>query len=423
MDVEARKHLIKELTDSSSEERPFYQDPARDLNLKIVTLDIDVPIYRMENARTRPAQIRYLYENKITNKDYFKNGQEDVDIQRIQHKLLLEFAKEEVGSESGTDIWTVLQQDGKQTDEILITHEGVVVNGNRRLAAMRELSMGDEGNPKFKKVRALVLPPDVGGKDIKKIEVRLQVTPQTILPYTWTAEALLIKDLQADNIDAAEIRKLMRKEKQQDIDDIVGRLIEADTYLTECLKQPEHYAEADKQEQQFIELQKALKTKKPSEQDAARKVFSSITKYADDSERRVYDYRTAFGKNMTKVLDRFAAVEGIALQAPPPAPKEDIFGGGAPVDPIARYKPVLDRIGKYEKDDAKKLREATEFVLESERNENDSRQPLVKLQAAENALNAVRPENAPADVKNEMRSVFSRIQKLVESIAARLEKQ
>src|SRR5207249_750042 len=123
------------------------------------------------------------------------NGQEDEEAQRAQHTILVGFAESGKG-ESVIPIKTALSKDAEQTEPLLLTREGVVVNGNRRLAAMRELFRENSTQfARFCSVRVLILPEGITADELRRIEVRLQMTPQTLLPYEWVAEALAVRDL------------------------------------------------------------------------------------------------------------------------------------------------------------------------------------------------------------------------------------
>src|SRR6185312_10992781 len=123
--------------------------------LPVIRLGIDVPIYRMANGRTRTAQLQYVRSHKLP-VHFFSAGQENQEAQQAQHDILDRFSKE--GTPSIIPIATVLGE-GRQTEPILITAAGVVVNGNRRLAAMRELYAGGEATySSFSHVNCKVLP-------------------------------------------------------------------------------------------------------------------------------------------------------------------------------------------------------------------------------------------------------------------------
>ena len=93
-----------------------------------------------------------------------------------------------------------------QTDPLLILPNGVVLNGNRRLAAMRELFEERPGEfPTFSQVEVLVLPEGIDGREERRIETRLQMARETRLPYDWISQALVVRDMQESGMSDTEI--------------------------------------------------------------------------------------------------------------------------------------------------------------------------------------------------------------------------
>jgi hypothetical protein len=115
---------------------------------------------------------------------FFKQGQENEAAQQAQHDILVKFA--ETGRKgSVTPIVDVLEIEG-QTQSILITSTGVVVNGNRRLAGMRDLyAKSANDHRSFSHVKCMVLPAGVTESEIVEIEIRLQMKQRTELDYDW----------------------------------------------------------------------------------------------------------------------------------------------------------------------------------------------------------------------------------------------
>ena len=54
----------------------------------VIDLPVDLPVYHLNNGRTRSAQSHYMFNNSKSSK-FFANHQEDNLQQRIQHKLLI----------------------------------------------------------------------------------------------------------------------------------------------------------------------------------------------------------------------------------------------------------------------------------------------------------------------------------------------
>lgn len=75
----------------------------------------------------------------------------------------------------------------KQEDPGVMTREGVLINANTRLVALREL-----GVPYIK---VQVLPPDATSAELTELELGFQMRPEVRQAYSFTNELLFIKDL------------------------------------------------------------------------------------------------------------------------------------------------------------------------------------------------------------------------------------
>src|ERR1700739_3361031 len=121
--------------DSTTEKSAFHEYQSETQQLPVIRLPIELPIYRIANGRTRTSQLQHVRSHKLA-EDFFSSGQENEETQQAQHGILSVFSKK--GPPPLQPDTTALEKDGRQTEPILITASGVVVNGNRRLAAMRE---------------------------------------------------------------------------------------------------------------------------------------------------------------------------------------------------------------------------------------------------------------------------------------------
>lgn len=88
-----RKALIEQATKASKETFPFYEYQNKRVDLPVIRLDINVPVYRMANYRTRTAQLKYVHDHGKT-EDFFSAGQENDSAQQAQHDILVVFAKQ-----------------------------------------------------------------------------------------------------------------------------------------------------------------------------------------------------------------------------------------------------------------------------------------------------------------------------------------
>ena len=324
--------------------------------LPVIRIPIELPIYRMANGRTRTDQLKYVRQHEL-DLEFFRAGQENQDAQQAQHGILDEFSKQ--WTASIIPIATVLAE-GKQTDPLLITSGGVVVNGNRRLAAMRELyATGEALYASYSHIRCRVLPVAVTDKEIKEIEIRLQMQPETKLPYTWVNEALTIKDLMSNGFTKDEVMRDMRKQSSAEVDAALQALTHAEIYLKDWRKEPEEYDLVEKGKQLFGDMARLLKNKSGDELELSRRIAFLVQDKSRQMGDRAYAFNFSFGKKSNEVAEALATRLGVDLIAPPPASEES--GPDLEIDiendetEGTSYKPLIDFL-----DDATKRDEVTE---------------------------------------------------------------
>lgn len=301
--VSERQVSIKQACEAVKEFYDFYEYRNSKRKLPVVRLPIHTPIYRMENYRTRTAQLRYIRDNG-QNPDFFSKGQENEAAQQVQHELLFEFAKRG-RAESITPIYDELRTE-TQREPLLITAAGLVVNGNRRLAAMRELFTEDSVQFRpYGYVDCAVLPSDITPDDIREIEVRLQMRPETKLPYGWVDECLAITELLESGKQIDHVADLMKKKKRE-IEHAVQALSEANVYLREWLKEPGEYELIEDARQIFHDLAKALNGKEGLAREWSRRIAWALIEKRKSLDTRVYDYNFSFGERSDEVLASLA---------------------------------------------------------------------------------------------------------------------
>lgn len=298
-----RTELIQTGAKASGENYTFFEYQNKRTDLPIVRLDITVPIYRMANYRTRTAQLKYMH-NHGKSADFFQSGQENESAQQAQHEILVVFAKQGRAA-SISPIMSELETE-EQREPLLITTGGLVVNGNRRLAAMRELFAERPNDFRhFSHVDCAVLPENVTPEEMREIEVRLQMRPETKLPYEWIVESIAIQELIDSGKKPAYIADLMKK-KKRDVERAAQALTEADIYLKEWLREPGEYQYVEEAEQFFNDLAKALAGKQGTALEASRRIAWTLVSNSKNLRRRVYDYNFSFDKRTDEVVSALA---------------------------------------------------------------------------------------------------------------------
>ena len=424
-DISERKHEISEKCNVSAQTRMFYYHHAGGDELRIIDLDITSPVYRMENYRTQTKQRSYIQQQDLE-ADFFSSGQENITAQRQQHVILVEFSKRGSG-ETIKPIHATLEEDARQTEPLLITQEGVVVNGNRRLAAMRDLFFTDPSRfADFQLVQAMVLPAGIDANDIRRIEVRLQMRPETRLPYDWVDEALAVRDLVDRGITPSEIQSLMRLERESDVRTRTSRLSEAEIYLEEFLSAPGDYDAVKDQEQQFKELETAIRRKSDGkEKDLARHMCHVVTKNSRELGTRAYDLKIAYGEKTYEVATRVASRLGISLASEDniDSAEDDLFSDDTSSTEHKDFSSLADALSEIDKSEehAEVIRDVCEEVREEEREQDVGRKAVKAIGRIGRSLNAVSLDRAAPETFGEILAGLEGIKDRADALISQME--
>lgn len=207
------------------------------LEVPVIDLPIDTLLYRPENGRIAVEELSYLRRQGLP-EDYFAGDPAEAEIQRVLEDLLLEIARDPRGP-----IYEELARAGQQTEPLIINRAGIVINGNRRLAAMRELHRQDPDRyPDFARVKAAVLPADIDEAAEERIEAALQMAPETKLAYGWVHRRLKLRR-QRDSLGLPEdsIIQAYRLEGPEQLERELAELALAEDYLESFADAPGEY--------------------------------------------------------------------------------------------------------------------------------------------------------------------------------------
>lgn len=179
-----RIEKIKEEKENSKKTYSI-QYEGRNQDLPIILLKIGCPIYRIDNFRTASLQKEYLANNVTTvSQDFFQNDPESIEVQKAQDGLLKKLIEE-------NDLLSSFESEKEkgQTEPLIITDEGIVVNGNRRLCAWRKLLKEDPKKfASFQMIMVAVLP-DHDKDAVVDLETQLQIKRDIKAEYSWHAKA------------------------------------------------------------------------------------------------------------------------------------------------------------------------------------------------------------------------------------------
>jgi hypothetical protein len=385
-----REAKIDALVKDSTKTEPFYEYQNRQWDLPIIMVPLALPIYRMANFRTRTAQQAYLRRDGKPH-DFFSAGEENEAAQQRQHEFLVKFA-EEGRQGSITPIIDVLKSE-KQRQPILLSRRGVVVNGNRRLAAMRSLYDQDSDQfREFSHVKCQVLPATATMDEIVEVEVRLQMKQRTELDYDWINECIAVRELRDSGRSPKELMGMMNKKKIE-IDEAINALTEADLYLSEWLNRPGDYESIEDAKQLFYDIGENVRAKSGEEQEISRRIAWLLADRRSSLKRRVYDFKPMFGKKSPEVVSRLA--ERFAVELDDSAPEDDFEGDDFDVDMDGgsgpSFRPLISLMDDPTRREevGSELVDICEGIIEIERDKRDGQMPLNQIQQANGKLTEV----------------------------------
>ncbi len=118
-----------------------------------------------------------------------------------------------------------------QLDPGIITHDGAVINANRRMAILHEL-FEETKDSKYEYLLVARLPPDVGERDLWKIEAGLQFGRQYRLEYGGVNELIKLREGEKQNLSDKEISiALAGRYTEKAVRDKLDTLKLIDSYL------------------------------------------------------------------------------------------------------------------------------------------------------------------------------------------------
>ncbi|MDM0007464.1 hypothetical protein QTI51_23025 [Variovorax sp. J22G73] len=383
--------------------------------LAIIQMNIHHLLYRLENFRTLSDQLSQVAAGKAEENLFAPSRREDVSAQTAQHDILFRLAQKGSG-DSIIPIYDELRRVKEQNDELIISADGVVVNGNRRLAAMRELfASGDGAFSGFQTVSCAVLPESATDDEVVALEIELQMQPDTKLPYDWTSVALAARALKSRNYPDQVIASMMNRDIEE-IRRLVKMIDGADLYLEDHLQKPRAYNELDETEQAFkqIAIRNLAKSDNTALREVTRKFDFLVVENRSQIEQRAYELINNIEANPEVFLDNIAGVWGVDLNKVPEEPDSELEISFEDIVPTAGQKDYaaltryIDELG----DDATARSNAARAVEEASvlAGEQGKRKDLAALKFAKSAqqkLTAINLRYANETTFDELRTVLA----------------
>jgi hypothetical protein len=235
--------------------------PRRDKELAVVELEVTWVRFSTLNHRTKAEQLREVHRQQAP--DLFSGDPLGSLAQTAQYQIL---RTQEGFAELKEDLRTREQQ-----EPAVVTAEGVLINGNRRAAALRSLFQ-DDNILRARYIRCLVLPEDATSDEIVDVETELQIAKDFKEDYSWVNEAMLIEELyQREGRDWDRVAKKMHRhvpdiraqyEKIQQLNQLVA--LSNGAYL---------HIDFKENESAFEELAKHIRGKAREEAESVRSTY------------------------------------------------------------------------------------------------------------------------------------------------------
>ena len=314
--LKSRLMLLEQREKASSSERRHRVMIGNEPNeLKVFSVMNDVPLYRVENNRIASEIDALRRDSK--NAQILEDPFDEAAQKLIEGELLKLVAK--------ANLERLIKASGVQEEPLLLTRDGVVVNGNRRLAILRRHNIG-KGY-----VDVCLLPDGVSQDDIRLIEFRLQMDDPGKADYSWVNQLIAIRRATDAGIDIEKIRASMPSLSNADFNKLTDSLGVIDMFL-DRRGTPGDYSAIGDNKFFFDELSKAVKKQKKFPDKVDTLLWTAVSYYDDQpddpSEDRSYLKFKKAANQVLRIQKHFGS-------STPDTPNSD-----DPDDPLAGIAPA-----------------------------------------------------------------------------------
>ena len=215
--------------------------------LPVIEVPIEMLVYRIENIRTKSLQKQWLAQHRDLPRDLFVRDPFSIEAQENQHQVLKLLVYKE-------NLLKTFRDNDKlqQTEPLICSNDGIVVNGNRRLCAWCELYYNNRIKyAHFQTVRVAVLP-DNDPQGMYDLEVALQIHSDMKAEYVWHAIAADYQERFDSGMDIGVLAAKQNKKPEE-----ISTYIECYNYAAQYLESighPDEWTLVDKQEYAFKQI-------------------------------------------------------------------------------------------------------------------------------------------------------------------------
>jgi hypothetical protein len=298
--------------------------PRYDKELPQVELDVNWVRFSTMNHRTRAEQMREVHTTG--NPSLFTSDPLGTAAQDAQYRIL-------TGQEGFDQLKADLKERGQQ-EPAIVTAEGILINGNRRSAALRNL-FSDDTHLRAQYVKCLILPEDATIAELVDLEAELQVARDFREDYSWINEALLIEELyDRENKDFDRVAARMHRDSG-DVRSLHDKLQQVHQLVALSNGAKLHIDFRDN-ESAFDELAKHIRNKSPAEAESVRSTYFLGTIAGVNYRKLRHLRRSDAAQLVRQEIDSDPTLSPILTSIIPAAPAlvddplDDILGSAGP---------------------------------------------------------------------------------------------
>jgi len=321
------EYITKQLSNPQLLEKHYEKYHGKYRPLSVIEVPIELLVYRMENIRTKTLQKEYLALTPDCPRDIFTSDPHCIEAQETQHQIL----KILVDKES---LLTTFKKDDKlqQTEPLICSNNGIVVNGNRRLCAWRVLYYG---NPQkyahFRTVRVAVLP-DNDPKGMEELEKALQIHSDMKAEYSWHTKAAHYKEKFDLGQSALEIAGGAEHKKQAEEISVSIACYEYAAKYLEAIGHPDEWSRVDQSEYAFKQIVAGRKNlNNPGDKELFLEIAQAMIQVPASGER-LYSQIPKVARHLSSIAAKLQEELQIELRETEEDDLDLLLGGDTEVD-------------------------------------------------------------------------------------------
>lgn len=238
------------------------------LSKNAIKKGLTLPIRKGETFEVFRIPIEYVVPNILNDRITWKireyeagnnrslNIESDDDVSYLYSLILSEHPADNEKTKAD------LAKNGQQVDGV-ITNEGIIIDGNRRATLLRALFNGEadkygQNVEDFRYFNAIVLPGDIGAKEIMALETMLQIGVDKKVEYNRICLYIKVENLLQAGYTHPQIKQYMGLKSDKNVEEMESIFKLMMEYL-ESIGKPNHFTLLDGLEDQFLRTQTVFK--------------------------------------------------------------------------------------------------------------------------------------------------------------------